>query len=296
MTDLPNRERSKAPLCPSPDLDPLPPRLQAPTGATDTHFHIFGPEQRYPYVSDRRFTPPEASVQAYVHLHRTLGLSRAVLVQPSSYGTDNRCQLDAAREMPFPTRAIVVVPPEVSDRELDELHASGARAVRFIPTQPGGLPLSKLEHFAARLEERGWHIQLMLAPTHLINLAPRLEKLRSNFVIDHMGDILARDGVAQPALQALLRLLQNGRCWTKLSAGYHGSHEAPPYRDMIPLVEALLNAGPDRLLWGTDWPHINIPGPMPKSTAFLDLLLDWVPDEQMRNRILVDNPARLYGF
>jgi predicted TIM-barrel fold metal-dependent hydrolase len=287
---------STAPLCRGPDIDPSPPRLKTPAGATDTHFHIFGPEHRYPYVAERRFTPPDVSVESYVHLHRILGLSRAVLVQPSSYGTDNRRQLDAAREMPFPTKVVVVVQPEITDRELDDLHASGARAVRFIPTQPGGLPLSKLEYFAERVHERGWHIQLMLAPTHLIDLAPRLEKLRGDFVIDHIGDIQAPGGTAQPAFKALLRLLETGNCWTKLSAGYHGSQEAPPYRDMIPLVEALLNARPDRLLWGTDWPHINIPGPMPKSTVFLDLLLDWVPDEEMRNRILVDNPARLYGF
>lgn len=287
---------STAPLCPSPDLDPVPPRLKAPAGATDTHLHIFGPEHHYPYVAERRFTPPEASVDAYVHLHRTLGLSCAVLVQPSSYGTGNRRQLDAAREMPFPTRVVVVVPPEVTDRDLDELHASGARAVRFIATQPGGLRLSELEHFADRLHERGWHIQLMLAPAHVVDLAARLAELRCDFVIDHIGDIQARGGIGQPAFQALLRLLGNGRCWTKLSAGYHGSQEKPPYRDMIPLVEALLKASPDRLLWGTDWPHINIPGPMPKSTVFLDLLLDWLPDEAVRNRILVDNPARLYGL
>jgi predicted TIM-barrel fold metal-dependent hydrolase len=287
---------STAPLCPSPDLDPSPPRLKAPAGATDTHFHIFGPEHRYPYVAERRFTPPEASVAAYVHLHKTLGLSRAVLVQPSSYGTDNRRQLDAAREMPFPTRVVVVVRAEITDRELDELYASGARAVRFIPTQPGGLPLSGLEYFADRIHERGWHIQLMLAPAHLLELAPRLQKLRCQFVIDHMGDIQSLGGIAQAVFQTMLRLLQTGRGWTKLSAGYHGSEEAPPYRDMIPLAEALVKTRPDRLLWGTDWPHLNIPGPMPKSTVFLDLLLDWVPDEAMRNRILVDNPARLYGF
>jgi predicted TIM-barrel fold metal-dependent hydrolase len=284
------------PLCPGPDLYPAPPRLKAPPGATDTHFHIFGPENRYHYLAERRFTPPDVSVEAYVHLHRTLGLSRAVLVQPSSYGTDNRRQLDAAREMPFPTRLVVVVPPGISDRDLDELHASGARGVRFIPTQPGGLPLSRLEYFAERLHERGWHIQLMLAPAHLTDLAPRLERLRSDFVIDHMGDIHARDGVVQPAFKSMLRLMETGFCWTKLSAGYHGSQEQPPYRDMMPLAEGLVNARPDHLLWGTDWPHVNIPGPMPKSTVFLDLLLDWVPDEEMRNRILVDNPARLYGF
>jgi len=282
--------------CQDPDPNPRPPRFKIPPGATDTHFHIFGPDDKYPLVADRRFTPPQASVASYVHLHKTLGLSRAVLVQPSSYGTDNRRQLDAAREMDFPTRVIVVVPPAIGDREMAELYRQGARAVRFIPTQPGGLPLAQLEQYAERLAGMGWHLQLMLAPAHLIELAPRLQKLRCDFVIDHMGDILAAQGTAQPAFQALLRLLDSGRCWTKLSAGYHASQLEPPYPDAIPLAHALVKTRPDRLLWGTDWPHANLMGPMPNSTEFLDLMLDWVPDEATRNRILVDNPARLYGF
>jgi len=282
--------------CQQPDPNPRPPRFKPPPGATDTHFHIFGPNKAYPLVTDRRFTPPDASVESYLHLHRTLGLSRAVLVQPSSYGPDNRRQLDAAREMDIPTRVVVVVPPAMTDRELDDLYRAGARAVRFIPTQPGSLPLAQLERYAERLAALGWHIQLMLAPTHLVELAPRLEKLRCDFVIDHIGDIQAARGTGQPAFQALLRLLNTGRCWTKLSAGYHASQQSPPYPEVIPLAHALVAARPDRLLWGTDWPHANLAGPMPNSTEFLDLLLDWVPDDEARRRILVDNPARLYGF
>jgi predicted TIM-barrel fold metal-dependent hydrolase len=284
------------PTCQKPDPNPRPPRFKAPPGATDTHFHIFGREENYPFVLDRRFTPPDASVESYLHLHRTLGLSRAVLVQPSSYGTDNRRQLDAAREMDIPTRVIVVVPPAITDRELDDLYRAGARGVRFIPTQSGGLPLAQLERYAERLGALGWHVQLMLAPAHLVELAPRLEKLSCDFVIDHMGDIQAAQGTEQPAFQALLRLLDTGRCWTKLSAVYHASQQSPPYPDVIPLTHALIEARPDRLLWGTDWPHVNLPGPMPNSTEFFDLLLDWVPDDEVRRRILVDNPARLYGF
>lgn len=284
------------PVCRPPDPDPAPPRLKAPPGATDTHFHIFGPEDRYPMVAERRFTPPDASVASYLHLHRTLGLSRAVLVQPSGYGTDNRRQLDAARQMDIPTRVIVVVSPDATDRQFEELHAQEARGVRFIPTQPGGLPLGELERYAERLAEFGWHIQLMLSPAHLVELAPRLAGLRCDIVIDHMADIQAVDGTGQPAFRALLRLLEGDRCWIKLSAGYHGSRQAPPYPDMLPLAHALVAARPDRLLWGTDWPHVNLAGPMPKSTEFLDLMLDWVPDEKTRNKILADNPARLYGF
>jgi predicted TIM-barrel fold metal-dependent hydrolase len=286
-----------APMCQPPDPSPRPPRLQAPPGATDAHFHIFGPQDRYPFVQDRRFTPRDASVEAYLKLHRTLGLSRAVLVQPSGYGTDNRRQLDAARELGIPTRVVVVVPDTVTYRELAKLHDQGARGVRFIPTQPRGLPLDRLEHFATRLGAlSNWHLQLMLAPEHLLDLAPRLRTLPCTFVIDHMSDIQAAGGAGQPAFRELLRLLEGGRCWVKLSAGYHMTDEAPPYPQVIPLARALVEARPDRLLWGSDWPHANHSGDMPNSTELFDLLLDWVPDVTIRNRILVDNPAELYGF
>jgi predicted TIM-barrel fold metal-dependent hydrolase len=270
--------------------------LRAPPGAVDTHFHIFGPETEYPFLPVRRFTPPDATVESYLTLHRTLGLTRAVLVQPSMYGTDNRRQLDAAAQMNIPTRTIVVVPLTVSDAELTDLYARGARGVRFITTQPAGLPLDQLEHFAARLGTLGWHIQLMLSPDHLTELAPRLAKLRCPIVIDHIGDIRSARGTGQPAFQALLRLLGGGQCWVKLSAGYHHSDQAPPYRETIPLVHGLVEAQPDRLFWGSDWPHANHPGTMPNSTDLFDLMLDWVPDEGTRNRILVDNPERFYGF
>ncbi|MBE0626469.1 MAG: amidohydrolase family protein, partial [Burkholderiales bacterium] len=261
-------------VCPGPDPNPRPPRWTAPAGATDTHCHIFGPQEQYPLVPNRRFTPPDATVASYLHLHRTLGLSRAVLVQPSGYGLDNRRQLDAAREMGIPARAYVVLAPEVSDRELEDLHRAGARGVRFIPTQPGSLPLAELERFAERLAPLGWHIELMLGPEHLVELAPRLLQLRCDFVIDHMADIRASLGAGQPAFQALLRLLCEARGWTKLSAGYHLSAQEPPYPEAIPLVHALVVARPDRLLWGSDWPHANHYGKMPNSTDLFDLLLD----------------------
>jgi predicted TIM-barrel fold metal-dependent hydrolase len=142
----------------------------------------------------------------------------------------------------------------------------------------------------------GWHIQFMVSPPHLVDLAPRLEKLRCDFVVDHMGDIQAAQGTAQPAFQALLALLRDGRGWTKLSAGYHLTREAPPYPEVLPLVAVLAETRPDRLLWGSDWPHANHDGPMPNSTDLFDLLLDWLPNDELRRRVLVDNPRTLYGF
>lgn len=285
-----------APTCQPPDPGPVAPNLVVPAGATDTHMHIFGPEATYPFVAKRNFTPPDASVDAYVRLHRVLGLSRAVLVQPSSYGIDNRRQLDAAWEMPFPTRIVVVVAPTITDDEMGRLHERGVRGIRFILTQPGGADIKNLENIGARSAAFGWHLDLMLSPSHLVDLAPRLADLGCDFTIDHMGDIRTESGLEQPAFRALLALLESGHCWVKLSAGYHLSDQGPPYRDVIPFVHQLTAYGCNRLLWGSDWPHVNLDGDMPNSTEFLDLLGAWVPDEDSRRQILVDNPAKLYGF
>lgn len=284
------------PICKAPDPNPVHPRLLAPPGATDTHMHIFGPERRYPLVAQRSFTPPDASVEGYVHLHQVLGLSRAVLVQPSSYGTDNRRQLDAAQEMSFPTRLVVVVPPSISDNEMERLHRLGARAIRFILTQPSSVSVSELETMAARISCYGWHLDLMLSPKNLLELAPRLARLECDYVVDHMSDIRAELGVEQAEFRTLLNLAESGHCWIKLSAGYHMSDEAPPYRDVIPFIHKLVAHRCDRLLWGTDWPHVNVAGGMPNTTELFDLLVEWLPSDVEREQVLVSNPAYLYGF
>jgi predicted TIM-barrel fold metal-dependent hydrolase len=284
-----------AELCQGPDRVLKRPRLVAPPGATDTHFHIFGPQKQYSYLTDRKYTPPDASPASYLALARTLGLERAVLVQPSIYGSDNRRQIDAARELGIPTRVVVVVPTGIGDDELQRLHLAGARAVRFIASQPGGLALDKLEAFGDRLHAFGWHIELMLTPSQLVELEPRIAKLRCATVIDHMAGIDAAAGVDQPAFSALVRLVRGG-CWTKLSAAYRLSAERPPYHDLVPFAATLVRARPDRLLWGSDWPQAYFAGDLPNTADLFDLLLDWVPDADARTRILVDNPATLYGF
>lgn len=283
-------------LCQGPNPAPRRPLLQIPAGATDAHFHVFGPPDRYRYVSEREYTPPDALPQHCGHLFQTLGIGRAVLVQPSVYGADNRCQIDAASTIGIPARVVVVVPYEAPEQELERLHQRGARGVRFIVAHRGGLPLADLERFADRLHGRGWHIQLMLRAADLIELEPRLANLRSDIVIDHMGMIPPKGGIEQPAFQALLRLIRGGRCWVKLSGGYRLSSEAPPYGSLIPFARALVKARPDRLVWGSDWPHAFFTGKMPNTTDLLDLLLDWVPDQAIRTHILVDNPATLYDF
>lgn len=287
----------KIPACQAPDPNPRPPRLKAPPGATDTHFHILGPAARYAYVEEREYTPPDAVPSACRKLFNTLGIQRAVLVQPSVYGEDNTCMVESAPKLGAPARLVVVVPFSTPDKELRRLHDAGARAVRFILAHIGGLPLGDLERFAARVKDMGWHVQFLLRPANLIELESRIAKLPTDFLIDHIGLIRPSEGgVKQPAFQALLRLFRTGRCWVKLTGGYRISAQAPPYPEAIPLVEALVKERPDRLLWGSDWPHVMMKGKMPNTTELFDLLLDWVPDAKIRARILADNPQELFKF
>jgi len=284
--------------CPGPDLNPRQPRLRAPAGTTDSHFHIFGPTSRYPFVVDREYTPPDCLPSDWGHLAKTLGVQRAVLIQPSVYGEDNRCMIDSAFQLGVPTRMIVVLPFSTTDKELQQLHDAGARGIRFILAHIGGLPLSDIERFANRIEDMGWHLQFLLRPEHLVELESRLARLPTDFVVDHIGFVSAAGGgLEQPGFQALLRLFRGGHCWAKLTAGYRLSTQAPPYHNMAPFVQALVKEHSDRLIWGTDWPHVMIKGnQVPNTTDVFDTLLDWVPDEKVRNQVLVDNPQKLFSF
>ena len=284
-------------FCQGPDPNPYHPRITVPPLATDTHFHILGPATKYPYVEDREYTPPDALPEHYRHLFHTLGVGRAVLVQPSVYGSDNRCMLESASLLGVATRNIAVVSNDASEQELEDLHDAGTRGVRFILAHKGGVPVSQLEQLSERIKAFGWHVQFLLRPAALIDLESRLKSLPTDFVIDHLGLIRPSEGgVLQPAFKALLRLVQTGRCWVKFTGGYRISSETPPYRDVIPMAQELVRARPDRILWGSDWPHVMLKGTMPNTTALLDVLGEWVPDDNVRRQILIDNPQRLFGF
>jgi predicted TIM-barrel fold metal-dependent hydrolase len=282
--------------CRGPDPHPRRPRIELPPGTTETHFHLFGPASRYRYADGREYTPPDATPDAARHLFATLGIERAVVIQPSVYGTDNRCQLDQGAALGIPFRAVVVTAPEASDTEYARLHEAGARGVRFILAHRGGLDPALLERYADRMAEMGWHLQLMVKPHHLLALEERLQRLPCPVVIDHMAFIDPAAGLGQPAFQALLRLVRGANGWAKLTGAYRLSGEAPAYGDLVPFARALVEARPDRLVWGTDWPHVAFKGRMPNTTDLVDLLAEWVPDEAARMRILVDNPATLYDF
>ena len=274
---------------------PRPPLLKIPNGATDTHFHLFGSQSRYPLVGLREYTPPLISPAFARQLFDTLGIQRAVVIQPSVYGEDNRAQLEGAKEIGIPTRAVIVAHYATTDRELVQFHEQGARGLRYVLAHPGGLPVSDLERWAARLKEFGWHIQLLVKGPQLLELAPRIEKLACPAVIDHIGMIRPSEGLDQPVFQTVLRLLGLGN-WVKLSGAYRLTQEAPPYHCLTPFIARMVAECPDRIVWASDWPHVFVKGAAPDTTALLDALGEWVPDEKTRSQILVDNAGALYGF
>jgi predicted TIM-barrel fold metal-dependent hydrolase len=281
-------------LCQGPNPDVHKPRLAVPAGATDTHFHLF--EARYPYGAGREYTPPDATAQAARRVFDALGIQRCVVIQPSVYGSDNRAQLEMGAAIGLPMRAIVVVPRDISDAELDTMDELGARGVRFTLAHAGALDPADIEFYADRMKELGWHLQFMVKPHQLVELEERLAKLSCSIVIDHMAMVKPGEGLQQATFQALLRLMKMGHTWVKFTGAYRLSEAQPYYGDLAPFARTLVTARPDRIVWGSDWPHVAFKGKMPNTTDLLDLLGEWAPDANLRKRILVDNPAVLYGF
>jgi len=268
--------------------------LKAPPGACDCHMHVY--DDRYPV--DPRWTvpPPKAPVAAYQQVQRELGIGRAVVVQPNAYAFDNRCTVDAIRELGPQTRGVATVPPDVKDVELARLHEAGIRGARCYMLPNAFLSWDDVRVIAARVAPFGWHLQVQLDGRELPTRAALLAKLPTEVVIDHNGKYLVPVEPSDASFVALLRLLDSGRTWVKLSAPYETSKTgAPRYEDVSVLARGLVARNEERCVWASNWPH---PGqnPPPPNAAMLDLLLDWAPDATDRARILVDNPARLYGF
>jgi 2-pyrone-4,6-dicarboxylate lactonase len=284
------------PACQGPNPVVDPPSFAVPAHACDTHAHVIGPADRFPMVANRSYTPPPAPEAAYLGMLGSLGMARGVLVQISVYGTDNRCMIESLKAHPDRLRGIAVVAPDVGDGELEALHAAGVRGIRFNVLFGGGVAIDEMERLAARVAPLGWHIQLLIDARNLPELGPRIMKLPVEVVIDHMGHMPVSAGIAHPGFQWMLRLLGEGRAWTKLSGAYRISQAGAPFHDTLDFAQALAAAAPERCVWGSDWPHVSVEGPMFNTGALLDLLPLWVPEEAVRNRILVDNPARLYGF
>lgn len=285
--------------CPPPDPNPRTPRLKAPPGTCDTHAHVFGPQSRYAYSPKRGYTPPDAPYEAYRHLHAALGVSRGVLTQPSVYGVDNTAMLDAVARDPVNLRAVVAVDADITDAQLRVLDAAGARGIRVNLVDPGGMPFDtfdEVERFAARIAPMGWHIEY-LVHVHEFPELDALARMPVDAVVGHFGYMPTSCGLDHAGFQAFLKLFEGGRIWVKMTAPYRiTAREELPYDDVEPFARALREARPDRLLWGTDWPHPINKKPMANDGDLFDHLAAWLPDEELCQQVLVENPKRLYGF
>lgn len=271
------------------------PRLKAPPGACDTHMHIY--DGRYPTAPTALMTPPDASVAEYRRLQARLGIERAVVVQPTTYGADNRCTLEAIAALGGSARGVAVVGRNVADAELERLTAAGIRGIRFHMLPGGALPWDILETMAARVRAFGWHVQLQLDGRTLPEHQAMLRRLPGTLVIDHIGKFLNIVPVDHPGFRVLARLVESGRVYVKLSAPYEFSKAGPPaYDDAGELAKALIAIAPERMLWASNWPHPSAHGGKPDDAMLLDTLLHWAPDDAARRLILTENPARIYGF
>jgi predicted TIM-barrel fold metal-dependent hydrolase len=277
------------------------PGFKAPANACDAHFHVFGSAARYPYGSDLRYAPPRAPLGDYLQLASRLGFERFVFVQPSAYGRDNACMLDAMREVGPRCRGIVDVDENVPDAELARLHAMGVRGVRINvspvkPPQPGfgTTMLPRLRRLEARCAELGWQLDFLLPGWLTEELMDVLASLKVDFTLAHMGMFLAKDGPAQQGFRKLLSLVKTSRAYVKLTGVYRMS-VAPGFRDSDAMAQALIDAAPERLIWGSDYPHLSF-ADKAGSVELFNLLGRWAPDPATRKRILLDNPERLFGF
>ncbi len=279
------------------------PEFRAMPSSCDSHFHVFGPAERYPYGPDLRYVPPVTPLDEYRVLAGRLGIERMVFVQPSAYGQDNSCLLDAMREVGTLCRGIVDVPEHIADTELAGMQALGVCGVRInvspVKTPEAGFAerlRPRIERWAARCAEIGWQVDFLLPGWLTQALMGTLRTLRVDFTLAHLGMFLARDGVEQPGFQQLLDLLRHGEghCWVKLTGVYRIS-VAPGYVDVAPMAAALLAAAPDRVIWGSDWPHLSFADRV-RSIELFNLVTRWAPDAATRRKILVENPQRLFRF
>jgi 2-pyrone-4,6-dicarboxylate lactonase len=283
------------PFCPPPDPHPHgPSRFVVPAGAVDTHAHVIGAPPRWPLWEQRSYDAPEATPGGYLGMLDSVGMTYGVLVQVSIHGTDNGLMAATLRTHSRRLRGVAVVEPGRPDAEYRALKEAGVTGLRMNLQHGGGLGMEGLESYAALCREYGWHLQILLDSRELPKTAPRLARLPVPMVLDHMGTFPAAAGLAHPGFQAMQGLVADG-AWVKLSAAFRLSTE-PGFADVAPMAQALLEAAPDRCLWGSDWPHVTHQGAMPNVGDLLDLLADWAPEEALRHRVLVENPARLYGF
>ncbi len=294
---------SQAPACIAPHPNPRKPRHPLPPGSTDCHCHVFEDPQKYPLTEHRSYTPPYLPLSRYLAMCETVGIQRTVQVNASVYGIDNTLSLDLIAQLGQDrARGVAGVSPEVTVEELARLHAGGMRGARLSTHVKGYGGTELIDILAPKVAPLGWHLQLHVGNNkEIAELESELMQVPTALVFDHLGCVRGgKDTVDSPGFQALLRILQDrDDCWVKISSWYHRSRSGPPdYADMQPFAHALVDARPDRVVFGTNWPHPNHfpPEVNPDDGDLIDLFCDWFPDAAVRERICVTNPAQLYGF
>src|SRR5688572_12158588 len=281
-----------------PDPDTRKPRFRPPPLACDAHCHVFGPASRFPYAPDAPYWPPDSPFESLQKLHRVLGIERAVIVHASCHGADMRVTLDAIARSGGRYRGTAIIDETYGDAEFSKMHQGGIRGVRFnFVRHLGGRPdMAFFDRTVARLKELGWHLILHLDATDIVELRRKLDAIPVPMVIDHMGRVKAADGLGQEPFKVLLAFMRNHNAWVKICGAERVSSKGPPFDDAVPFAQALIGVAPDRILWGTDWPHPNVGRHMPNDGDLVDLCPLMAPDPDVQRKILVDNPARLYGF
>ncbi|WP_046868174.1 amidohydrolase family protein [Microvirga massiliensis] len=286
---------TRAPNCLPPRPIVLSPAHALPRGACDCHAHVIGPHTRFPLVEERSYTPPESRLDAYLAMLDATGMDRGVLVQPSIYGTDNALLLEALASHPDRLRGVAVVDSGISSEQVRTLHAAGVRGFRINLLFKGGPGLEALERTATATAPFGWHAQLLIDLRDLPGLVARLLALPVPVVIDHLGHFPSELGIDGPGFRALTSLAEHHEAWVKVS-GFYRLASDPGWASVAPIARRLFEIVPERLVWGSDWPHVGLLHDMPATGELLNAMLAWCPDDARLQAVLVDNPARLYGF
>ena len=294
------------PYCMPPDPNTRKPAFTPPANSCDTHFHVFGPPETFPFVSTHEYTPPAAPLEHYLKMAAIIGVERGVVVQPSVHGLDNSATLDAIAKSEGRFRGVARIDDKTLKTELQRLHAGGVRGVRFnlLDRPRGNIKLDMLDRCVEHIVEFGWSVDLHIDGKNLLEQEKRIRSMPLPVVIDHIARVKPAEGLNHPAFELLLDLLKAKQVWVKVSGAdkicstqVH-SYFGLPFVEVIPFARAVIAAAPDRIIWGTDWPHSNnfAPGHTPNDGDLVDLLAAFAPDETVRKKILVDNPAALYGF
>ncbi len=282
----------------APDPNTRKPRFRPPPNACDAHCHIFGPGAKFPYDPKASYRPPDAAFEALQRLHSVLGFERAVIVHASCHGADMRVTLDAIARSNGRYRGTAIIDESISEKQFERMHEGGIRAVRFnFVKHLGGRPdLAFFQKTIERIKPLGWHLILHLDAEDLVEFDAMFRKVPIPMVIDHMGRVKAAAGLGQKPFKVLLEWMKHDRFWVKVCGPERVSSMGPPFTDAVPFARALIEAAPDRILWGTDWPHPNVGKYMPNDGDLVDLFAQMAPEPELQKKILVDNPARLYGF